>query len=417
VILNRLDGEYVRAIFFPRFCSIMPSRRASVGVLGISLFLVAGMPLAVSIRAQSPDSTSPVQLIPRTKAEREQRYQARHLITIIAQVADSSGKAVTGLKADDFSLLDNRKPTRTASFHEFEGLASRANLHVMLVLDAINDAGSSIGHVKKDLDKFLARGQGPLPFSIALVYASGAGVVTQSQPSTDRLAVAKQLAEFARRPREAGCDQAHFIEGSRIDGQTMGSQSSRSPAEERADCMILHFTESINALRSLISEQNNVRGRTILIWTGRGWPLLAEFGSQAKAQRGNYRDVLVELMTNLREAQVTLDAVSWGDFEAPRNVRKPIMSVTASTPSTPDEIAEITMALPALARQNGGQAVAKVKNFADALDAFVADASDFYLLSFDLTPAAAADEFHSIEVKVDQPGMMVRTATSYYAQP
>jgi hypothetical protein len=145
--------------------------------------------------------------------------------------------------------------------------------------------------------------------------------------------------------------------------------------------------------------------------------LLAEFGSQAKAQRGNYRDVLVELMTNLREAQVTLDAVSWGDFEAPRNVRKPIMSVTASTPSTPDEIAEITMALPALARQNGGQAVAKVKNFADALDAFVADASDFYLLSFDLTPAAAADEFHSIEVKVDQPGMMVRTATSYYAQP
>jgi VWFA-related protein len=396
---------------------MMPSRQVSIGVLGISLFMAVGIQLAVSVCAQSPDSTSPIRLIPRTKAEREQRYQARHRITLIAQITDMSGKPVTGLKAEDISLLDNLTPTRTTSFREFEGPASTANAHVLIVLDAINDGGSSIGHVKKDLGQFLAQDQGPLPFPIALVYASGAGE-TQSQPSTDRSAVAKQLAEFARRPREAGCDQAHFIQGSRMDGQTMGSQSpGNNSAAERADCMISHFTESVSALRSLIAEQNNVRGRTILIWTGRGWPLLADFGSQAAAQRGNYRDVLVELTTNLREAQVTLDAVSWGDFETPKNVRKPIVSVTASAPSSPDEIAELTMALPALARQNGGQAIAKVKNFADAMDAFLADAGDFYQLSFDSTPAPAADEFHSIDVKVDRPGMTIRAARSYYAQP
>jgi VWFA-related protein len=395
---------------------MVSSRRGSVGVLGISLFLVAGIQTAVNACAQSPDSSSPIRLIPRTKEEREQRYQAHHLITLIAQVTDSSGKPVTGLKADDFSVLDNQKQSKTASFHEFAGQASTANLHVMLVLDAINDGGSSIGHVKKDLDKFLAQDGGPLAFPLELVYASGAGE-TRSQPSTDRSAVARQLAEFARRPREAGCDQAHFNEGSRMAGQPMDSPSARNSAEERANCMIWHFTESVNALRSLIVEQNNVRGRTILIWTGRGWPLLADFGTQAKGQRGNYRDVLVELTTNLREAQVTLDAVSWGDFETPRNSSKPIVSVTASAPSTPDETAEITMALPALARQNGGQAVAKVKNFADAMDAFLGDASDFYELSFDSTPAAAADEFHSIDVRVDRPGTTVRAPGSYYAQP
>ena len=181
--------------------------------------------------------------------------------------------------------------------------------------------------------------------------------------------------------------------------------------------MILHFTESVNALRSLIAEQNNVRGRTILIWTGRGWPLLADFGTQAEAHRGNYRDVLVELTTNLREAQVTLDAVSWGDFETPRNAGKPIVSVTASAPSTPDEIAETTMALPALARQNGGQAIARVKNFAEAMAAFLADASDFYELGFDSTPTTAADELRSIDVKVNRPGVSVRTAGRYYAEP
>jgi len=395
---------------------MMQSRRVSIGVLGISLFLVAGIPLAVSAKAQSPDSTSPIRLIPRTKAEREQRYQAHHLITLIAQVTDSSGKAVRGLKADDFSLLDNQKPTRTASFHEFEGPASLTNLHVMLVLDAINDGGSSIGRLKKDLDKFLAQDKGPLPFPIALVYASGAGE-TQSQPSTDRSAVARQLAEFARRPREAGCDQSHYIDGSRMEGRPMDSPSARNSDQERANCMIAHFTESVSALRSLIAEQNNVRGRTILIWTGRGWPLLADFGTQAAAQRGNYRDVLVELTTNLREAQVTLDALSWGDFETPKNASKPLLSATANAPSTPDETAEITMALPTLARQNGGQAIAKVKNFADAMDAFLAGAGDFYELSFDSTPAAAADEFHSIDIKVDRPGTTVSAASSYYAQP
>ncbi|MGA7245464.1 MAG: hypothetical protein WBX19_19935, partial [Terracidiphilus sp.] len=121
--------------------------------------------------------------------------------------------------------------------------------------------------------------------------------------------------------------------------------------------------------------------------------------------------------TNLREAQVTLDAVSWGDFETPRNVLKPVMSVTVSVPITPDEVAEEAMALPALARQDGGLVFSKVKNLANAMAACLEEASDFYVVSFDSTPAAAADEFHSIDVKVDRPGVNVRTDSSYYAQP
>ena len=396
---------------------MLRSHWLSVGVQCIFYLAAVNSQNALGIWAQSPDTASPIQLTPRTKAQREQRYEAQHRISLIVQVTDSSGKPITGLKAEDLSLLDNQKPTRTASFREFEGPAGTANAHALLVLDAINDGGSSIGRVKKDLEKYLARDHGPLPFPITLVFASGAGE-TESQPSTDRSAIDKQLAEFARLPREAACDQAHFIEGSRMGGQAMGSQSpGNNSAEERAHCMMLHFKESVNALRSLIASQNNIRGRAILIWTGPGWPLLAEFGTQSEAQRGNYRDVLVELTTNLREAQVTLDAVSWGDFETPKNVRKPIVSVTASAPSTPEEIAEVTMALPVLARQNAGQAFAKVKNFADAMDRFLADANDFYVLSFDSTPAPAADEFHSIDVKVDRPGVKVRSASSYYAQP
>jgi hypothetical protein len=75
------------------------------------------------------------------------------------------------------------------------------------------------------------------------------------------------------------------------------------------------------------------------------------------------------------------------------------------------------MKLQVLARQNGGQAIAKTRNFADAMSKCMDDFNDFYILSFDSTPAAAADEFHSIDVNVDRPGVIVRTADSYYAQP
>ncbi len=392
------------------------SRWVSAGAVVIALFFAVTNGDLASVWAQSPDSTSPIQLIPRTKAERDHKYQAEHRISLIVQVAESSGKPVRGLKAEDFSLLDDQKPEKIARFREVDGRSFTADTHIMVVLDAINDGGSSVGHVKKELDKFLSQDSGPLPFPLSLVLVSEDGE-TATQPSTDRVAVASQLAQLARHSRAADCDQPSYAGGSRMGAQGISPQGQGNSAAARASCMMAHFTESVDALRNMVGDQQNVRGRAILIWTGGGWPLLAEFGSQAAGQRGNYRDVLVELNTDLREAQVTLDAVSWGDFEAPRNVRKPIMSVTASVAQTPDEIAETTMALPLLARRNGGQAFAKVKNFRDAMSKFMDDARAFYVLSFDSTPAAAADELHSIKVKVDRSGMTVRTATGYYAQP
>ena len=73
--------------------------------------------------------------------------------------------------------------------------------------------------------------------------------------------------------------------------------------------------------------------------------------------------------------------------------------------------------LPTLARENGGVAITSVKNFADAIQKLVNDTGNSYKLSFDSIPATTADEFHSIEVKVDRPGVNVHSATGYYAQP
>ena len=336
---------------------------------------------------------------------------------LTVEVTDSSNKPVAALTQENFTVLDNHKPQKIAVFHEVDGSAASAGVHGIVVLDGINDGGSAVGRVKKDLGKFLSQSKAPLTFPLSLVFVSEGGA-TESEPSTDRGVLAAQLAQMARLPHSSDCGRTgSSIEGSRIQQQPNVTLGTRE--QDQADCVNSHLLQSISALRDVLGEQANVRGRGILVWAGSGWPMVAEYSAEPAAgnHRGNFRDILVELTTNLREAQVTLDAISWGDFEHPKNIRKPILSADASVPFTPDQIAEESMSLPALAQSSGGQAVARTKDFADAFAAFLADADRFYELSFDSVPSAAPDEFHSIEVKVDRPGVTVRTSTAYFAQP
>ena len=395
------------------------STRGIAGVLWAALFLLALNLAMVDLEAQGTASTTAAQLIPRTMEDRARVEQASRRTVLNVQVTDSSNKPVTGLRPEDFTLLDNGKPQTIGAIREIDGQASSADARVVLVMDGINDGGSAIGHVKKDLAKFLSQSHEPLAYPLSLAFVSNGGE-SESKPSTDRAVIAGQLAEFARRSHSSDCEPAQSIEGSRIQsssGQPISSQGSRM--QERGSCLDEQFARSVSALRVLIVEQQDVRGRAIVIWAGPGWPLVTTYGAGPgpEAHRGNYRDMLAELMGNLHESQVTLDAISWGDFEHPREIRKPVISVDAKVPSTPDEMAEEEIALPVLARVSGGQAFAKEKSFAESFASFLGDLDRFYRLSFDSLAGAAPDESHSIEVKVDRPGVTVRTSTEYFAQP
>ncbi len=380
---------------------MMSSRWVTVGALSIALLLSASDQSAVSAMAQSPDATSPIQLIPRTKEDRERRYQDERRIVLTVWVTDSSGKPVTGLKTNDFLVLDNQKSRKIDRFREVDGKAYTVKTHVIVVLDGINDDGSSFGYVKKGLDLFLGEDTRPLTLPLSLLFVSSARVF-ETQASTDRAAIAHQLAQLARLPRDPDCEQPKLNEY-----EGVGARVFLTP-KEKVDCRFNHFRHSILALRKVLRQKQaaRVRDRTILIWTGRGWPY-------AVLYRGNYGDLLVELNTNLRQAHVTLEAVSRSDFDSDLGLR----TATDKVPQTPDDVAAEAMRLHVLALQNGGQAIARARNFADAMSKFLDDESNFYSMSFDSTPAAAGDEFHSIDVKVDRPGVTVRTESSYYAQP
>jgi hypothetical protein len=66
---------------------------------------------------------------------------------------------------------------------------------------------------------------------------------------------------------------------------------------------------------------------------------------------------------------------------------------------------------------SGGRVFIAATDLKDAIASCVADASAYYVLTFAAARADQANEYHSLQVTVDKPGMTARTRTGYYAQP
>lgn len=363
-----------------------------------------------------PPSDSTPQLIPRTHAEREQRYIAEHRIILNVRVSDASGKPFRDLHQADFTLFDNDQQRKLVTFRSVEGNSPTAAAHVILVFDTVNNYSKQLRFFAADIEKYLKQGVGPLPYPSAIGVFSGSNV-SVGQSSRDREALLAELKTRTAGLRATGCitdDLAEIRETPWYTGLA-GAHPDRS---KTLQCLNQRFVSSVNALRQLAQQQVDIPGRVILIWIGPGWPLLTSrsFAPDPPELKRSFFDQLVEVSTKLREAQVTLDAI------ASRND-----SITPDAPnshdsdffdgiSNGDQVKAGNLGLHALAHQSGGHILTDVRDVAGEISACVADAESYYVLSFDSPPAAAFGEYHSLAVKVDKPALDVRTNTLYYAE-
>jgi hypothetical protein len=75
------------------------------------------------------------------------------------------------------------------------------------------------------------------------------------------------------------------------------------------------------------------------------------------------------------------------------------------------------LGLKVLALESGGRILGPDNDLVSQINHCIADANAFYTLSFNPLPAEHANEYHSLKVVVDQPGLSVRTTSGYYGQP
>jgi VWFA-related protein len=177
---------------------------------------------------------------------------------------------------------------------------------------------------------------------------------------------------------------------------------------------------SVNTLRKLADFEATLPGRKLVVWISPGWPFLVsgldrELTSQR--QRQQFFTSIVALSDGLRRARITLFNID------------PLGTMNAGTLGTSDYKQFIkpvkkaeqadngNLALQVLATQSGGRVLNSSNDLEGEIATCVADASSFYVLTFEGLAGDGPNEYHALDIKIDKPGVTARTRSGYYAQP
>ena len=363
-------------------------------------------------------------LIPRTKAERDAQHAFHHRILLNVQVTDRSGHAVKGLNASNFALHVDSKPQAIESFQAIQDGGATAHARAYLVIDKLNNSARELGQAQRAIKALADSAQLlPLPTSLLVLTETGMEVLSTSRSAEE---LSAELERVTKGFHLSDCteDWNNAALGTGI--ATVGSlddvnraKNREKTAERIGDCLNTKYQLSFTALVRFAHQQQDVPGRTIVIWIGPGWPILSgrEFAPEMPYVRESFFQNVVDASTELREGQVTLNAVSWPATSPVSKLSYSDLDTLVRSTSTAAEASARSVAMPVLARSCGGEVYMREKNLTAELTACLADANSYYVVGFDSAPSAMPNEFRSIEVSVDKPGIAARTITGYYAQP
>ncbi|MGH9599697.1 MAG: VWA domain-containing protein [Terracidiphilus sp.] len=316
---------------------------------------------------------------------------ANRRVTIDVTVTDSRRMPVAGLSRQDFTLLDNKKPVNIVSFEAFGSAQTPARPdEVILVVDAVNLKFLYVAYTRQELEKFFRQNEGRLDEPLSIFVTSDTGVSGMRAPSTNGNAVADALDRFQG--------------GLRLVGRSAGVYG----AGER-------FEMSVRMFMSIVQIAARQPGRKLIVWIGRGWPMLGGpgFDSPSEGLQRQYFAAIVRLSTVMRQNKITLDSISAGLPDSftflYQSYLKGVKSPRYADSANLDE--------KVIAVQSGGIVLPPQFNLPGDIQKCIDDASVFYRLSFDAPPAEKPNEYHALGVKIAGRGLKALTNTGYYDEP
>jgi VWFA-related protein len=306
-------------------------------------------------------------------------------------VVDSkSGQPVNYLGQQDFTVLDNKSPRPITSFKVLT--AAQEPLSVILFIDAVNTPYELVGDLRNQTEKFLKANEGALTHPTSIAVLTDDGVQLPKAFSTNGMALSNDLEH-----RQIGLRQ--------FNDTTSFSAGDR-------------FLISIKALHELNLFAARLPGRKIILWISPGFPLVSGPSYNPltfKAEETIFRDVIY-FSGELRQDRITLyniDPVGTAQTTFSENYYQTF--VKGVTKPVDAQLADLSVQV--LSAQTGGLALVSDNDIAGMIQKCIADAKSWYEITFDPPPTGKPNEYHHIEVRVDQPGLVARTYTGYYANP
>jgi VWFA-related protein len=304
-------------------------------------------------------------------------------------VNTKSGQPVTNLTQQNFTILDNKSSRPITSFKVMS--AASEPVRVIALIDAVNTPYQITAWVRQNTEKFLKADGGKLAYPTTIAVLRDQGAEIQNSFSTDGNALSDELEHYTIGLREI-------------------TRDSEWGADERLQICL-------KAVPQLGAYAGTLPGRKIVLWISPGWPLLSGPQVQLESkQEQEIFDQIVFLSTRMRQIEMTLYNINpVGVTESLE--RADYFESFLKGVSNPNEVQLGDLGLQVLSVQSGGLALESNSDVAGLIEKSLTDAQSWYKIVYDPPPADKPDEYHHIEIRLDQRGLIPRTRDGYYANP
>jgi VWFA-related protein len=324
-----------------------------------------------------------------------QAADAHHILLDVV-VTDKSSKPVTGLTQQDFTVLDNNRPSAITEFHPHNAADVPAgqvdpSTEVIFIFDEANASYEKTIYARQGIENYLKQNNGQLVHPVSIGLFTDSGLQLQMEPTIDGNALAAALEQQGQTYRA--------IDRGAVNG-----------GYERMQL-------SLDAMNTLMVKEQTKPGRKMVIWISPGWPLLSGPNNVLTGkQEQQVFSAAVRLSAALRQSRITLysvdplGAASTGEHSVfYQNFTKGLAKLDGA------EFGDL--GLQVLVTQTGGRAIFGNDPIANSINHELSDLNAYYTLSIDSAPAERPNQYHQIDIKTNPPNLKARTRTGYYAEP
>ena len=445
---------------------------------GLILLLAAGMKPQTSTSATgnqptqaAPAAAGPAQAQAPEK-DKEQKptpvYESGTVLKSITRlvvvdvVATDKERAVTDLKQDDFSLLEDGKeqkirvfnfqqphvnPPGTAAvaaskppenvYSNVARFSASSALNILL-LDALNTNLPHQAYVRDQMIRYLQKMPEGQPVAVYMLSTK----LTLLQDFTNDPEVLRKVAREIKsnvsplQDSPAGGPDAELLPAGFADAGLVPAQmvsAMQSFEQERVAFQTdLRLTYTLNALTSIARSLSGYPGRKNLIWISEAFPLSIdpnmELTGDTFAGTRNYGPQIAEAADSLIDAQIAMypidarglvpssmfDASNNGRDKFGRSMSRPGRMATALSNESA-QLQSVHGAMQEMADRTGGRAFYNTNGIDAAIRKSIEDGSTYYTLAYYPENKNWNGKFRKIHVKVNRSGVKLRYRLGYYA--
>jgi len=379
------------------------------------------------------------------QSKKEPAISARSEVVLVPViVTDKSGAHISDLAQSAFTVLENGQPQQIAFFHHIHAgtsapaptpslppgeftnsLQTRSDRSAILVFDLLNSSISEQSNARDELMKFLS-GSPALDQPVCLLAFDENGVRLLRDFTKDPALLAESLRNTkghrsskdtpATNPLDSaykGVHGWHTLSANRNDAAMKARQDLLQYATDNADAALAARTWlTLEALHQIGEAYSGVPGRKALIWATGGFPF--EMGDSSHFATYD-RDLLPaydDAWRTLARANIAVYPLDVEDLTDPAYVAPNIGEPLPQHFSISSDVTK----LESFAESTGGKLCDRQMTALGCFNAANDDSSDYYLLGFYQVSGNQNPGWRKLTVKVDRPGVRVRSRSGYYVR-